>query len=44
MAALLRQLNPFERLLFGVALALAAVIVVIRIGAIAAMWYLHHIR
>jgi hypothetical protein len=44
MAVLRRQLSPFERLLFRVALALAALIVAVRLGAVAVIWYLHHIR
>ncbi len=38
------QLNRFERILFSAALALAGLIVAVRIGAIVVMWYLHHIR
>ena len=38
------QLNRFERILFSVALALAALIVAIRVGAVAIIWYLHHSR
>lgn len=38
------QMNRFERILFRVALALAGLIVVVRIGFVAVMWYLHHIR
>ncbi len=36
------QLNRFERVLFGVALALAGVLVAVRIGAIVLAWYLQH--
>lgn len=36
------QMNRFERIMFKVALALAALIVVIRLGAVAIIWYLHH--
>lgn len=35
------QLNRFERILFRIALGLAAVIVAVRIGVIAMLWYLH---
>ena len=38
------QLNRFEKILFRVALALAAIIVAVRVGAIFVVWYLHHIR
>ncbi len=38
------QLNRFEQVLFGTALALAAVILVVRVGAILVMGYLHHVR
>ena len=38
------QLNPFERFLFRAALTIAVLVVVVRVGAIAATWYLHHIR
>ena len=38
------QLNGFERVLFRLALALAAVIVAVRMGAVVVMWYLRHIR
>jgi len=38
------QMSRFERVLFRVALGLAGVIVVVRIGFVAVMWYLHHVR
>ena len=44
MAVLRRQLNPFERLLFRMALAFAVLIVAVRMGAVAVIWHLHHIR
>ena len=44
MAASRWQLNRFEQILFGTALALAVLIVIVRIGAIVIMGYLHHIR
>jgi hypothetical protein len=42
--ARIRQLNPFEQLLFRIALALAVLIVAIRLAAVAVLWYLHHVR
>ena len=36
------QLNRFERILFRLAIALAAVIVGVRVGAMAALWLLRH--
>jgi hypothetical protein len=36
------QLNRFERLLFRLAVALAAVILAVRVGAMAALWFLRH--
>jgi hypothetical protein len=36
------QLNRFERLLFRVALAVAVLLVAVRVGAVLAVWYLHH--
>jgi hypothetical protein len=36
------QLNRFERILFGTALGLAALIFAVRIGAVIVIWYLHH--
>jgi len=36
------QLNRFERILFRIALGLAAIIVAVRVGAMAALWLLHH--
>lgn len=38
------QMNRFERVLFGAALILAALLVAVRLGFIAVVWYLHHIR
>ncbi len=38
------QLNRFERVLFSLALALAALIVVVRLGSVAFIWYFHHYR
>lgn len=38
------QMNRFERVLFRVALALAALLVAVRVGFVAVVWYLHHIR
>jgi hypothetical protein len=42
--ALSWQMNRFERILFRVALILAVTLVAVRIGFVAVMWYLHHIR
>jgi hypothetical protein len=36
------RLNRFERILFRIAIVLAAVIVAVRVGAMAALWFLHH--
>jgi hypothetical protein len=36
------QLNRFERILFRLAVALAAMIVAVRVGAMAALWILRH--
>jgi hypothetical protein len=38
------HLNRFERILFGVALALGVLLVALRLGAVAFVWYAHHIR
>jgi hypothetical protein len=38
------QLNRFERFLFGAALFLAGVLIVVRIGAILLLAILHHVR
>lgn len=38
------QLNRFERVLFWLALALAGVLVAVRVGAMVVVWYLHHPR
>jgi hypothetical protein len=38
------QLNGFERILFTASLAMAALIVVVRLAAVAWIWYLHHVR
>jgi hypothetical protein len=35
------RLNRFERILFRIAIVLAAVIVAVRVGAMAALWLLH---
>lgn len=42
MAAAEYRLNLFERILFGVAVALAMIIIAVRLGAIAAFWWFHH--
>ena len=36
------RLNRFERILFRIAIVLALVIVAVRVGAMAALWFLHH--
>jgi hypothetical protein len=36
------RLNRFERILFRLAIVLASVIVAVRVGAIAVLWFLHH--
>jgi hypothetical protein len=41
MTASQAKLNPFERLLFWLALGLGGLVAAIRLGAIA-LWYLHH--
>jgi hypothetical protein len=35
-------LNAFERILFRVAIVLALIIVAVRVGAIVALWCVHH--
>ncbi len=44
MAASDWKMNRFERILFRIALIFAAVIVAVRVGAIAVIWYAHHYR
>ncbi|HUK46356.1 MAG TPA: hypothetical protein VLW06_02145 [Terriglobales bacterium] len=44
MAVLGFQLNRFERMLFKIAVVLAAVLVVVRIAAIIVLSFLHHAR
>lgn len=36
------QLNRFERILFRIAIALAALILAVRLGAMAAFWLMRH--
>lgn len=36
------RLNRFERILFRTAIALAILIVAVRVGAMATLWVLHH--
>lgn len=38
------KLNPFERILFRVALVLAFVLIAVRVGAVLVLWYAHHLR
>lgn len=44
MALFVCQMSRFERILFRIALALAAVIVAVRIGAVLLVWYLRHVH
>ncbi len=44
MAASGWQLNRFERVLFWMALVLAGVLIVLRLGAVVFLSILHHIR
>ena len=44
MAESLQKMNSFERTLFRVALALGVLVVAVRVGFVAVVWYLHHIR
>jgi len=44
MVAFQTQFNRFERILFRVALGLGAILVVVRLGAVVVVWYLHHVR
>ncbi len=36
------QLNSFERFLFGLALVLAALLLLVRLAAVLVVWYLQH--
>lgn len=38
------QLNRFERILFTLSLAVAALIILVRLGAVGVIWYMHHAR
>jgi hypothetical protein len=38
------QMNRFERILFRVALGLAALLLAVRLAFIALVWYLHHVH
>jgi len=38
------RMNRFERILFRVALVLGGLLVLARLGSMAVVWYLHHIR
>jgi len=38
------HLNRFERILFGIALYLAVLILAVRIGEITVVWHLYHAR
>jgi len=38
------KLNSFERILFTLALGIGGLVVLLRLGAVALAWYLHHSR
>lgn len=44
MGAAVPKLNSYERILFVTAMVVGGVLVVIRVGMIATVWYLHHAR
>ncbi len=44
MGVALPKLSSFERILFVTAMVVGGLLVVIRVGMIATMWYLHHAR
>lgn len=44
MGVALPKLNSFERILFVTAMVVAGVLVLIRVGMVATVWYLHHVR
>jgi len=44
MGAAIPKLNSYERVLFAIAVVIGGVLVVIRLGMIASVWYLHHAR
>lgn len=44
MVASQTQLNRFERVLFRVALGVGAILVTVRLAAVAVVWYLRHVR
>ncbi|HLZ39843.1 MAG TPA: hypothetical protein VKQ11_02715 [Candidatus Sulfotelmatobacter sp.] len=44
MSATPAELNRFERALFWTALAIGGLVIVVRLGAVGVVWYLHHVR
>jgi hypothetical protein len=44
MGAASPKLNPYERILFVTAMVVGGLLVVIRLGMMASIWYLHHAR
>jgi hypothetical protein len=38
------SMNRFERILFSVAVALGALLITVRLGSVAFIWYAHHVR
>ena len=44
MVASQNPLNRFERVLFRVALAVGAILIAVRLTAVVAVWYVHHVR
>ena len=42
MAAANWQLNQFERILFRIAILVGAILVAVRVGAMVALWFVHH--
>ncbi len=44
MAVALAKLSPAEKIIFGVGLLVAGVLVLLRMGTFAALWFLHHAR
>jgi hypothetical protein len=44
MAVALSKLSPAEKIMFGIGLLVAGVLVLVRTGTFAALWFLHHAR
>lgn len=38
------HMNRFEHILFGVAVAVGALLITVRLGSVAFIWYAHHVR